>query len=181
MQILISVFLLASFFKTNAQTHWNLSSPLTWNNFKGSPPTGNFNFRANTFSEVNCQYGRSDTCIFYVIETRFIEDKSWYIDSSKELLEHEKGHFNISEIYARKIRKYLFSILRKSVSDEEIEKEIDKLQQLKIRYQTLYDTETNFSRNLNQQKRWALKISVQLKQLDKFKSSTFYSCPSLDE
>jgi hypothetical protein len=179
-QILISVFYLISFYKTDAQIRWNACKKINWTDFKGSPPNIS-EFKANTFSSVECEYGNSDTCLFYSVQTFFHEEGSWYIDSTQELLEHERGHFNISEIYARKIRKYLRINLGKGISDDKINKAINLLQAEKNKYQGLYDKETDYSKKVIKQREWSSKINNQLKELDEYKVCEFNNCSLVDD
>lgn len=175
----VPIVIFFSFFNSidsYSQIQWDSSLSITWSNFKGKPLNRMSEFKATTLSFVESEYGSHDTCFFYNVRTLFDEIKSWYVDTTNELLEHERGHFNISEIYARKIRKFLKINLRKGVPDDEIRKGIDELLKLKVKYQDLYDKETNYSQNLFKQKCWELKIAKQLKELDDYHICEYNNC-----
>ena len=159
-----------------SQIQWDSTASINWDNFKGSPIERKLEFKAGTTSYLECEYGSHDTCLFYNVRTFFDEVKSWHIDTTNELLEHEGGHFNISEIYARKIRQFLRINLRKEISDEKIRSGINALEEQKERYQELYDRETNYSINFVTQKCWQLKIHKQLEELQEYRMTEYTNC-----
>ncbi len=78
---------------------------------------------------------------------------------------HEQLHFDISELYAREMKRRLDDELFthgnvkakvKSIY-REINIELDD-------FQNLYDAETNFSRDLDKQEEWKLKIAQALQE-----------------
>ena len=80
------------------------------------------------------------------------------------ILGHEQLHFDISELYARKLKKrleserYAYGTVKTKVKSiyRKINEELDI-------YQNLYDAETNFSRNMDKQAEWKLNITMALK------------------
>lgn len=175
---IIIFFVFFNSINSYSQIQWNSIESINWSNFKGRPLNCISEFKANTFSSVECEYGSYDTCFFYNVRSLFDEIKSWHVDTTSELLEHERGHFNISEIHARMIRKFLRTNLRKGISDDKIRRGIDAIQKQKARYQNLYDIETNYSQNLLKQKWWQLKIKKQLKDLEDYQMCEYNSCPN---
>ena len=103
----------------------------------------------------------------------FIKSESWKKKSTvgEYLLKHEQGHFDIAEIYARKIRKKLLS----ETNFQEV-----KVAEVKIRssqlglfresssYQDIYDKETDHSKNVEAQERWNKKIEEELVSLEAY-------------
>jgi hypothetical protein len=172
------IFFLYAFNYCNGfgQIQWTSENSLKWNNFKGTVLKNDTEFKAFAFSSVECEYGNHDTCIYYTVRSIFDENKSWYTDTSAELLQHEKGHFNISEIYARRIRKFLQENLQKDHYESEIRSGIDSLQGLNTKYQALYDIHTNHGKDMNAQKLWQLTIEKQLKQLDNYEICEYDNC-----
>jgi predicted secreted Zn-dependent protease len=52
-----------------------------------------------------------------VVKNYFHRDQSWMMVKNAYVLQHEQIHFNISELYARKIRKSADSLARKNVTN----------------------------------------------------------------
>ena len=174
-KFVVILFIFISF-NSFGQIQWDSCSEINWGNFKGPPPEKT-EFKATTTTFFKCEYGSNDTCFFYTVKNLFDELKSWHKDSSKYLLNHERGHFDISEIYARKIRKFLKINLRKEISDINIRKGIGALEKQEVAYQKLYDAETNYSIDSEKQIQWLSTIQNQLKQLDDYKQSEYSNCP----
>ncbi|WP_245603093.1 DUF922 domain-containing protein [Maribacter antarcticus] len=78
---------------------------------------------------------------------------------------HEQLHFDISELYAREMKirlddeLFTHGNIKAKVKSiyREINKELDD-------FQNLYDAETNFSRDLDKQEEWMLKITKALQE-----------------
>ena len=114
-------------------------------------------------TSIECDYFFSDSCLQYSVKAVFFRQESWVIDSSKYLLEHELMHFAITEIYARKIRKYLSTA--KNWRDEIIRNTISSLISKMDKYHKLYDNQTNHSLKTWEQKRWNMIIKRQINSL----------------
>ena len=84
---------------------------------------------------------------------------------------HERLHYNITELYARKFRKALASIQ----SSKSLKLDLNKLQKAInsqfTKRQNDYDFETNHSRIPQAQKQWQLRIEKELLALEAFKSN----------
>ena len=158
-----------------SQIQWNPDSLITWNNFKG-PPKSHGNSKALTMSRISCSFGINSNCFTYKVYAYFYEGESWVLDSSSVLLKHERNHFDITEIFARKIRKYLIESFRLKRSRAEIGSNIKQLMSELHKYQVLYDDETNHSLNSDQQVLWSNKINIQLQELAEFKTAIYQSC-----
>ena len=80
-------------------------------------------------------------------------------------LVHEQLHFDISELFARKMRKQL----SKKHFTKRVKSEINAIYESILKelsdFQNLYDAETNFSRNKEQQLFWNRKIQEALKEI----------------
>ncbi len=142
---------------------WNADKRLSWSDFKEKAPQ-NAGAAATTASGITYQFSTSGTRdnmeIDFEISTHFYPNKSWYQPELCDdvILGHEQLHFDISELYARKMRKRLANTkFTQNVKTEvksiyrEILRELDD-------FQNTYDDETNFSRNLEQQLIWNEKI-----------------------
>ena len=98
------------------------------------------------------------------ISTHFYPEESWYQPAlvNGVILSHEQLHFDISELFARKMRKIVAETNFTSNVKAEIKKIYrDILKELSA-FQKKYDFETNFSRNIEKQLEWNRKISEAL-------------------
>ena len=146
---------------------WSPENKLTWEDFKGEAPN-NARASATTASGISYQFSTnassSEIELDYLVSTFFYPNKSWYQPSLCDslILSHEQLHFDISELYARKMRNRLASSsFTQNVKAEvkQIYKEV--LEELE-EFQNLYDDQTNFSRDLEQQLIWNNKIEEAL-------------------
>lgn len=109
----------------------------------------------------------------YVLEVVAAFDRklSWVRKDAKNdaVLNHEQLHFDIEELFARKLRKAFFEQIQ---SVQDIEKKAEKL--LKqysrdlARMQKAYDKETHHGLNKAAQQSWDQKIRSELKLLDDY-------------
>lgn len=147
--------------------YWNENRKLAWYDFQGVPDTNSMS-RAVTFSGfVTKSEYTSDTTIRVVISAVFYKKRSWIKEKYRDslnTLNHEQGHFNITEICARKanaaFRQYKYN--RKTVR-----KDIDSIFNSFVEEQNemhmLYDRQTTMPINYRKQKEWDKKIEIWLK------------------
>ena len=149
---------------------WSASRPLSWNDFRGNVPTSP-RAAAITASGITYSFATSGTKdameVDFKIDTFFYPTKSWYQPAVCDaiILSHEQLHFDISELFARKMKKRLeaetFTSDTVKSKVKSIYREIlDELND----FQNRYDTETNFSRNLAKQEEWKLQIENALQE-----------------
>lgn len=142
---------------------WSASRKLTWSDFKGTPDPHAPN-AALTSSSINIEYGYNDKGFEYSISCNFDKNRSWVRIKNNEVLAHEQGHFDIAEIYARKLNKlvkeYHFNAKTASSDLNKLYEEAMKQHRLE---QTQYDQETDYSRNKPNQSAWLSKIEQELK------------------
>lgn len=141
---------------------WQEDRKLTWDDFKAEPIKMG-NTAAMTTTHLGFGYNVSNGIVTYKIDCRFEKKKSWGLVKNEWILKHEQGHFDIAEIFARRLhqatseytfnknsfQKDLDAIYRSIVSDKED-------------FQQLYDHETDHSRNKNKQQEWMKKIENEL-------------------
>lgn len=146
---------------------WSPDHRLSWDDFKGRAPQ---NDRAAAVTASGISYGFSTSYtngkldVDFKVSAYFYPDKSWYrphlCDST--ILSHEQLHFDISELYARK----LGACLAQSTFTQNIKQEVktiyrEILKELEA-YQNQYDGETDFSRDKVQQALWNTRIKEAL-------------------
>ena len=144
---------------------WSENRKLIWEDFKGIPPENPVEFTvAVTCSTMDFEFHNAKD---YKIESKFIKSKSWTVTDDVKMLAHEQLHFDITELYVRKIRKSFDSLSTKKVTnfakyDEIYKSNIEKCHN----YQDLYDNEV-LGNHKNQQ-HWIKQVTNQLLQLKKF-------------
>jgi hypothetical protein len=108
-----------------------------------------------------------DTCNSWVVRN---------ITYNQVLLSHEKGHFDIQEIFSRKLRNDISRLNSNGLQENEVHKKMDSLftinqNQLDL-YNTNYDLETNYSMDQSKQKEWNIEIHAQLNTSSNYRDST---------
>jgi hypothetical protein len=171
----LSIFLLAMtslvFNVTNGTDdliQWNPSRKLTWNDFQATPDKNTTN-AALTSSGIYMKFSSDGTSLQYEITCSFDKKKSWGRVKNDHILAHEQGHFDITEIHARRLSKALAAYrvnartLNKDINDI-YKAEMENLQ----RMQSQYDSETSHSRKFKEQEEWEKKIENGLKSYDRY-------------
>ena len=147
---------------------WSAERRLTWADFKGKiPPAADP--AATTASGISYKYSANlihhEVHLDFEVSAFFYPNESWYKPEICDdlTLSHEQLHFDIAELFARKMREKLS---RTSFSDN-VKAEIREIYQNTLedlkKYQERYDWETNFSRNREKQLEWNKKIAEALK------------------
>src|SRR5688500_14674530 len=141
---------------------------LTWQDFKAQPDKNSTN-AALTSSSINIEFGYNNTGLKYNIKCRFDQNLSWGRIKNDYILAHEQGHFDIAEIHARKLHKslkaYKFNMRTVGKDVNEIYGAVMKEHHA---YQSQYDSETDYSRNVEKQGQWRDKIDQELNSLQEF-------------
>lgn len=97
----------------------------------------------------------------------FEKYRSWSITDSCNILKHEQIHFDIQEVFVRKIRERINHFILNKVVDEVIyNNEVDTLLKKCREYQGLYDKEVLL--NYKKQLEWQTKISRELEDLKEY-------------
>jgi len=161
--------------KDNADTiYWNQDRKLTWADFQGKAPETRWE-KANTDAGISFATVQEGEIYKIKLLTMFAVKKSWTLTDDAYILSHEQGHFDITEIGRRKIRKALIENNCNEIPQDRMKKDIHKVEDIyrkgmdnMEKEQEKYDKETNHSIIVDQQKRWLEKIANDLKDLDKY-------------
>ncbi len=154
---------------------WN-SRKLTWNDFMGSVDFG------NNIEVAGVCYGWSKDVknIGRNIKVSIIcyvdPNESWAKKvsiNSKYILNHEQRHFDLAEIYARKIRQEISSLKYTDPLSllDSIDVIYSEYTSLGNKEQERYDLETSHSENKDKQEEWNKYIDNQLKELEVWKKT----------
>ncbi|MEM9001332.1 MAG: DUF922 domain-containing protein [Bacteroidota bacterium] len=146
---------------------WSANNRLSWKNFKGKVPPAAIP-AATTASGISYKYSANllhhEVHLDFEVNAFFYPNESWYKPEICDdlILSHEQLHFDIAELFARKMRERL---LRTTFS-ENVKQEIRDIYQEILheleQFQDRYDDETNFSRNREKQLEWNKKIASAL-------------------
>jgi hypothetical protein len=152
---------------------WSKSRPLTSQDFQGVVPSSKFktNEVANIYSSISSNGSSLNYSIpEYKILVFYLKRKSWKKpDFSLSELNHEQTHFDITELYGRKIRALIQKLNDQNIKDLGIyEKEINDLYIEKKKTDYIYDSETRNGRDLLKQKAWDEKIAKELETLKEY-------------
>jgi hypothetical protein len=141
---------------------WSAEQKLVWKDFRGTQT----NTRAAAVTASGISYSFSsmvkgdEVRIDFEIGAFFYPERSWYRPEvcDSVILGHEQLHFDISELYSRKMRKRLEQTKFTKNVKTEIRKIYAEITAELNDFQNRYDQETNFSRNRDQQLHWNQKI-----------------------
>ncbi|MEO5776395.1 MAG: hypothetical protein ABIQ27_05795 [Flavobacterium sp.] len=140
---------------------WSGKNRLTWDDFKGSPDNPKVYVKANTASGIYAKQIRVAGKVKirkYKIQSYFMKNNSWTKVHDEKVLKHEQLHFDITELYARKLRKSFDSLNTKGVTDKIVYEKIYNSNFTKANeYQDVYDGEVYF--NEIKQQEWIDKIA----------------------
>lgn len=174
-KILLVAFLSVVFSQEEPTISWNQNKALLWSDFK-APPQKHEDVIAVTASGLSFQYattrystGRID--YKFEVTAHFYPEKSWFAkeDVTNITLAHERLHFDITELHARKFRKRVKDTKFTANIDAEMDAINLSMNEELRKMQQAYDSETQHSRNLEKQLEWQSFIS---KELDKMKAYT---------
>ena len=101
----------------------------------------------------------------------FIPSESMVRHKSKNLLDHEQTHFNISEYFARLIRKQIQILIDTSdalITCNELDEIFNAIYSKEEEFQKKYDIETDYSRNEEKQKEWTQKVLMLLEETEEY-------------
>ncbi|MAZ72913.1 MAG: DUF922 domain-containing protein [Flavobacteriaceae bacterium] len=176
MKIILFLFLISSLPINDAvQIQWREHRQLTWRDFKGKPDAGD-SFVASTNSGMSFSFSYKVTggkmTMDYEVECNFYPELSWYKPDlvTDYILKHEQTHFDISELYTRKLRKAMEETSFSNDPKEEVNKLYQKLESARQQLQIKYDFETDHSKNEPVEIQWRRFVAKELKKYERWKS-----------
>jgi hypothetical protein len=147
---------------------WSATRKLTWNDYKAHPEPGNDDAAATT-TYLGIEYNITSDGFGYKIQSRFSKTRSWGRYKDDYVLSHEQGHFDIAEIFARKLNKLMSEYkFNKKSFQQDLNKIYNDILEEKAAMQNDYDEETNHSINKVKQAEWLKKINEMLKDFKDF-------------
>jgi len=155
----------------NKLIEYHERNELTWNDYHAQP-NHESPFKALTATRISFKAKSNSKMLKLSIKNTFEPHNSWTkTNESVELLEHERLHFHISELYARKLRKQIQETKFNS-TDQKLMNEFSRMYEDKMnelsKYPLRYDRETSHSTMEEKQKEWESKIKSELLALKLF-------------
>jgi hypothetical protein len=148
---------------------WSEYRPLTWEDFQGKR-SDDAAGDAGTVVQIKAKPYMVKDEVKYDVSAVFVVNKSWADAQTNELLAHEQLHFDIAELYARKIRKVIAALSEVGEDDVKVyNRAIQKLLRESNEVDIQYDLETLHGAMLKRQAEWNKEIKGELKALEKFK------------
>jgi hypothetical protein len=171
MKIIILTITTTLFFSFISKTfsqdtiHWKPYYKLKWEDFQGIPDTTS-KFRAISSIGINYTLTFNKKAFSYNVTCIFNKKESWTKSKDSTLLEHENTHFNIAELFARKLNQVYKNYKFPSTTiRNDFEKTARVIKTERNKVDDLYDKETNFSRNKKKQNYWNNRIKTELKKI----------------
>jgi hypothetical protein len=157
-----------------AMIPWTEAKKLEWSDFSGFIPTDSKE-NSSTWSNFDFNYNwiEIDGEVVVQLETStfFDPSRSWVKKDaqSKELLQHEQVHFNISELQSRYFKQEVYGYPFAGADIEEQFESLFSLQQERLAMmQEKYEQETDHGRNKEEQARWTKFVNDELKRMNEF-------------
>lgn len=149
---------------------WNKDRKITWGDFLSEKRWYEKNINAGAVLTTSIQiYPKEINCldiVYIEVVAQMNKIKSWANVKTEAGLNHEQTHFDITELYARKLRKSLIKFIEEN-EECDLQGIFDiyyRLQEEHRKIQFLYDEETKHSVNIDKQKEWDKKIACLLEE-----------------
>ncbi|NNK87688.1 MAG: DUF922 domain-containing protein [Flavobacteriaceae bacterium] len=162
-------------FQEEPTLSWSAEYRLEWSDFRGEPED-----RADvvavtasglTYGYSTTEYPSGDITYDIDVTAFFYPERSWYMEDEVTdiVLDHERLHFDITELHARKFRERV----KNTTFSRNINREIDDISKAvhkELRsMQRKYDSETNYSRLPDKQILWNEFIRTELKKMEDYR------------
>ncbi len=152
--------------QTTGMLPWSEQRLLVWSDFKGKPDAPELAWAAATFAGLSLDIadikaGR----VTFRVQAVFDSKRSWAhperIDAN--VLAHEQLHFDIAEIYARRLERKL-NALKLRVKDKKVAKKLAQQYNLaQMKEQERFDKECVHGLNYENQHNWRTKVDRELR------------------
>jgi hypothetical protein len=137
---------------------WSVRRILTWDDFQGEARR-NTDAVASTSTSLGIAYQLRNGQLTYEVTCTFSKPKSWGATRTAYILAHEQAHFDITELYARKLNQKLqqYQFNRKTYK-QDLNAIYQSVVSEKEAMQQAYDGETDHSRRRRIQTEWLDRI-----------------------
>jgi uncharacterized protein DUF922 len=151
----------------SSEFQWNEHRKLSWEDFRGDVKAASDESAAATHCGIGFKTGGMNTegKPEIVVYNTFYVNKSWVRPDAKinSILDHEQGHFDLCEIYTRKLRERMngFDFNTANLKQQLLSIYAEVSSEYESRQQA-YEQETVHGTNTNQQKKWQKMITLEL-------------------
>lgn len=153
----------------HALLSWNEFYSLQWYDFQGEPDERSQADAAASI-QIKAKPFLAKNKVHYNVVAVFNRKKSWAREKSASLLAHEQLHFDIAELYARKIRKKVKALQDAGTDDvKEFNAAIEALLAESNKVDVEYDLETLHGALLRKQREWEANVKAELRELEGYK------------
>ena len=154
---------------------WSSTWRLTWANFQGRPPTAG-NEGARTAYGLYYAWSCKGERFGFRVVAGFHPTRSWVKQAvvknpaeNARVLRHEQTHFDITEVFARRLRKELGSVSRPCAqSDAALKAIARRIVDEERRTQQRYDSESNHGLIENRQADWNFEVAKMLQAVERY-------------
>ena len=149
---------------------WVPGLKLSWGDFKGKPDSRMEEIAALTSSSISYSRYCENGVLKADVKAIFRKQESWVrtVAMTDEYLAHEQLHFDITELYARKLRASLsyhrFSCDQVQDMENVVKRILDEWRKM----EEAYDLDTAFSHDKPKQRHWHAFINNQLNDYHRF-------------
>jgi hypothetical protein len=148
---------------------WSAERPLRFADFKANSDSRKkdveLSYLAITTSQITIETIVYNDSIEIQVLSLFYCDSSWMKKESLKLLSHEQGHFDITEIFTREVKKSFSKIKFDQLTNEKIEEIFEVQYRANIAHNLEYDKETGHGVLSDKQKFWKESIATRLNNL----------------
>ena len=154
--------------KDHSLVDWSPARKLVWTDFRALP-VRNLGVAALSSTSIQVQFEFRDHSMVYHIRCRFDKNSSWGRIRTAYILSNEQLHFDIAELFSRKLNRALKAF---GAAGKDQENEVHRLYgSMMLAYrktQEEYDRQTDFSINKPMQEVWSEKVRSELKELNAY-------------
>ena len=168
--LLVILFITGTSSTSPDMIYWSKERKLTWDDFQGQPDYNYADVSALTSSGILHFKGCENGKIIYKVEAYFEKKQSWFKEEAHtdHHLQHEQIHFDITELYARKLRNALETKEFKCGQEEEFDSFVRNFLNKWQAAQINYDLYTHYSMRKRQQGEWKHRVAMELSVFDQF-------------
>ncbi|MBT8254403.1 MAG: DUF922 domain-containing protein [Flavobacteriaceae bacterium] len=154
---------------------WSSDYRLHWHDFKAVPKNQSDVIAVTasglSFGFATTRYSTGEIEYDFDVKAHFYPEKSWYLKDlvNDVTLSHERLHFDITELHARKFRRRVQNTRFSSNIDTEMESIHLAIEKELREMQKQYDQETSHSRLVEKQQKWNNHIKTELEKLNAYR------------
>lgn len=142
--------------------YWSPGAKLQFADFMGKRSRGDHSYVGKTASTIVPKIKYTSDSVYYKVDCVFQKDNSVIIGRSRSVLEHEQGHFDITEIVARQIRKNLSALSAAAVNAASVNNIVAEAYRQGREIQEAYEADCGYGDVPGRQEAWNRRIAEML-------------------